>query len=140
MIDGRRQDSKSPPDSEAATPVYQRATEQIRTAARWLVTTFAAVGGALIAAVPLSDLGKIDVGSSNFWWAIGALLGALIAIATVAFSVSRVFTAKYISFAEFLLQDVPSGRGTWTSWLTNPVMVWRHRQNLSRRALIRDIR
>jgi hypothetical protein len=84
-----------------------QATESIRAAARWLLTAFAAVGGALVAGVPLTDLGTLDVPSLRFFAAIAAILVALGAIALMIGTVARVFTARYVSFGDLALRDFP---------------------------------
>lgn len=92
----------------AASP-YQSAAENIRSAARWLVTAFAGVGGVLVAGVPLTDLGNIKPWSGAFVAAVGGIIAALLAIAYMIFVVSRVFTAEFISFADFAGADIPGG-------------------------------
>ena len=95
----------------SASP-YQSAAENIRSAARWLVTAFAAVGGVLVAGVPLTDLGEITPWSGAFVAAAGGVVAALLAIAYMIFVVSRVFTAEFISFADFAGSDIPGGESS----------------------------
>lgn len=96
-----------PPVNEAVQSPYLAAAENIRTAARWLLTAFAAVGGVLIAGVPLTAIGRIDPWSINFLAAAVGVGVALLAIAYMIYLVSRVFTAEFVSFAEFSVADLP---------------------------------
>ena len=90
---------------------YQQATESIRAAARWLMTAFAAVGGVLVAGVPLSDLGRLEVRSARFVLAVSAVAVALVAIGYMIRTVARVFTARYVSFGELAAADFPEKAG-----------------------------
>lgn len=109
--------SDIPQSDPEATPVpppsspYLAAAEDIRTAARWLLTAFAAVGGALIAGVPLTAVGRTAPFSGSFFWAAGGVAAALTAIAYMIFLVSRVCTSEFISFAEFTRIGVPGVTG-----------------------------
>ena len=68
----------SPAEAPDQSP-YVVAAENIRTAARWLLTAFAAVGGVLIAGVPLTAIGRIEPWSLNFFLAAGGVAVALVA-------------------------------------------------------------
>ena len=86
---------------------YLKASDNIRAAARWLVAAFAAVGGVLVAGVPLTDIGRIKPWSTDFFWATGGLAVALAAIAYMIYTTSRVFTDRFVSFNEFIGGDRP---------------------------------
>jgi len=90
---------------------YQQATESIRAAARWLLAAFAGVGGVLVAGVPLTDIGRIGVWTFRFWLAVGAIVVALAAIGLMIRAVSKVFTARYVSFGELGQADFPDKSG-----------------------------
>lgn len=62
-----------------------KGTEELLSTAKWIITTFGAVGGALIAGISFSDLGKLD-GTDQLLAALGAGLGivGVVAIITIA--------------------------------------------------------
>jgi hypothetical protein len=93
--------------SGATLSPYVQATESIRAAARWLLAAFAAVGGVLVAGVPLTDLGRVGVWNFRFWIAVAAIVAALGAIGWMIRAVARVFTAEYVSFGELRQADFP---------------------------------
>jgi hypothetical protein len=62
-----------------------------------------------VAGVSLTDLGEIKPWSGAFVAAVGGVVAALLAIAYMIFVVSRVFTAEFISFADFAGADIPGG-------------------------------
>ena len=77
-----------------AVSPYREATQGIRSSARWLVTAFAAVGGALVAGVPLTDLTQVDTSSSHFWLALVSAGLSLAVIGGMILGVSQVFTNR----------------------------------------------
>lgn len=94
--------------NESDTP-YQQPADTIRTTAKWLVTAFAGVGGILVAGIPLSKLGDL-----RGWRLILGLAAIVIALAMIFYIiplVSRVFTAKYITLADFGLSVFPTRTG-----------------------------
>lgn len=93
--------------SGATSSPYVEATASIRAAARWLLTAFAAVGGVLVAGVPLTDIGRVGIWSFRFWIAVAAIIAALGAIGWMIRAVARVFTAEYVSFGELQQADFP---------------------------------
>jgi hypothetical protein len=96
------------PDATGDLPsVYRSGTEGIRSAARWLATALAAVGGVLVGGVPLSGLGSTNTGSLSFWLAIAAVAVAIAALGYMIFLISRIFTAEFVTFAEFEMADLP---------------------------------
>jgi hypothetical protein len=111
-IVGRLVASEEPPSATpAAESQYVAAAETIRQAARWLVAAFAGVGGVLVAGVPLTDVGRVEAGTSDFWFAVMGIAAALVAIAYMIHAVSRVFTSEFISFAEYSEATVPGVTG-----------------------------
>ena len=60
----------------------QRANDQIRTTAKWLVTSVAAIGAILLGTIQLSSVGKLTNGTPG-WRIIAAILGAGLAVAGV---------------------------------------------------------
>jgi hypothetical protein len=95
-------------DEPTSASPYQQATEGIRAAARWLLTAFAAIGGVLVAGVPLTDVGRVGIWSLRFWVVIAAIVVALAAIGWMIRAVSRVFTAEYVSFGDLRQADFPT--------------------------------
>jgi hypothetical protein len=92
---------------------YRDGTEGIRSAARWLATAFAGIGGVLVAGVPLTGLGETDVGSLSFWLALASVAVAVGALGYMIFSISRVFTAEFVSLAEFAMSSFPVTTNRW---------------------------
>ena len=93
-----------------AVSPYREATQGIRSSARWLVTAFAAVGGALAAGVPLTDLTQVDTSSSHFWLALVSAGLSLAVIGGMILGVSQVFTSRYPTLSEFALTAFTGGR------------------------------
>lgn len=79
------------------------AIDRLRETAKWLIVSFAAVGGVVVAGSQLSDLGTLDTGTGRFWI---ALLGALVALGGV--------TAA-IGFIGQVLVDPPVGMRSLTA-------------------------
>lgn len=98
-----------PPKAEPASDdswfaAIQRANDQIRTTAKWLVTSFAAIGAILLGTIQLSSVGKLTNGSPGSR-IIAAILGAGLAITGVI--VALWFTSAVLIpfFNSFRLAD-----------------------------------
>lgn len=87
----------TPASGDPRVPQYEDAINRIRETAKWLIASFAAVGAALAASIPLSNFGEAQ--GSRLDWAIAGALIAFAGIAMAIFSVSRVLTPNYLSLA-----------------------------------------
>lgn len=101
-------DQNAPKAEPASTDLWfaaiQKANDQIRTTAKWLVTSFAAIGAILVGTIQLSSVGKLTNGSPGS--RIGAaIVGAGLAIAGVI--VALWFTSAVLIpfFNSFRLAD-----------------------------------
>jgi hypothetical protein len=80
-----------PAKAEASHP-YRTAIDELRSTARWLITTFAAVAGVLLAGVQLTGIGELEGDELT-----GALICAAVAIVGVALAIhgaARVLTTR----------------------------------------------
>lgn len=67
---------------------YSEAIAELRSAAKWLIASFGAVGAALIAGVQLSQLSHVH--HEHLWEAVGAIIVALAGVALAIYSASNV--------------------------------------------------
>jgi hypothetical protein len=109
---------------EASTAAgYAAATENLRTATRWLLTAAAGAGAALVAGLQLTSIGSL--GTSD--WprlaaAVGGLAGGLGAVGYMIFEASLLLTDKWITLAALEMERV------------NPLL-WDSRRRRDRRRL-----
>lgn len=112
----------------SGTP-FEDATRNLQAAARWIVTALAAVGGVLVAGIPLTALGKV-----SGWEAIlafASLFVALVAIGVVIPVVAKVFTTPYVTLTELAQSEFPTRKGQDTSRVTDIVdKIHRSREEL----------
>jgi hypothetical protein len=90
------------PGSAGSAGPYASATETLRSAAKWLLAAVAAVGGALVAGLQLTNLGRL--GSDE----LPRLILALVAVAAAAVAVgymireaSGVLTSEWVTLTHF---------------------------------------
>ncbi len=85
-------------DAQPDPDVLGAAADRIRETAKWLITTFAAVAGVLVAGSQLSDIGHLS------WWRfVLALLAVLVGLIGVAYAINeaaKVLTAGRVSLGE----------------------------------------
>jgi hypothetical protein len=80
---------------------YSRATDSVRTTAKWLLATLAAVGAALIAGIQLTKLGSLQLAQwPRIVAAAVSLAAALTAVGYMIHHTARVFTDEWITLAE----------------------------------------
>jgi hypothetical protein len=93
-----------PASDDSWFAAIQRANDQIRTTAKWLVTSFAAIGAILLGTIQLSSVGKLTNGSPGSR-IVAAILGAGLAITGVI--VALWFTSAVLIpfFNSFRLAD-----------------------------------
>jgi hypothetical protein len=92
---GGGQDQTPPPP--ASYPEIATANQRLRDTAKWILTSFAAVGAILVAGLQLSSLGNLT-GDTSGWRIFAALLGVVLAAGGVALAIG--YTASV--FAPFL--------------------------------------
>jgi hypothetical protein len=102
--------------SLARTDQYTAAVERNRDVAKWLLVTFAAVGGTLIAGSQLSDLGTLH--DTRLLVACVAAAGALLAVAAAVGGVSRVLLPQAATVAR--LSKDPDFEGARTLLRSDP--------------------
>jgi len=94
------------------------AVEEIRTTAKWITAAFAAVGGALITGISLSDLGE-QTGSAEVF-AIGGATAAIFGVLLVILFATRVLASPFVVLAEFSQVEEPHPAGIWSSFNPAP--------------------
>lgn len=82
----------------------RQGTAGILTTAKWLVTTFGAVGGAVLAGISFSDLGTLE-GTDKLIGVLGAI-AALIGVVILIYFAARVLTTQIVT-----LLDLRSEKG-----------------------------
>jgi hypothetical protein len=73
-------------DTALSTAVLPNASDRIREALKWLITTFAAIGAVLVAGSQLSSLGTLDTGSGRF---VAAAVGIVLGFIGIAIAIWR---------------------------------------------------
>jgi hypothetical protein len=106
--DGKKEESVAdkPPDAgdgkpEAATThedELRQGTAGILTTAKWLVTTFGAVGGAVLAGISFSDLGTLE-GTDKVIGILGAI-AALVGVVILVYFAARVLTTQIVTLLD----------------------------------------
>ncbi|MFD3539619.1 pentapeptide repeat-containing protein [Streptomyces sp. NPDC058662] len=66
------------------------ANDKIRSAAKWLIASSAAVGAALLAGSQLSNIGKLAPSEGRFWWAIAGSVVGLVAVLIAIWLATRI--------------------------------------------------
>ena len=100
----------SKPETAARPDQSSTAVDQIRTTAKWLLTTFGAVAAVLVTGTQLSDIG--DTSDGKFWLALfGAVLG-LTGVGIVIWMTGRVLAPHRVGLDE-ITND--SNVGKWAS-------------------------
>jgi hypothetical protein len=85
---------------------YAAATDNLRTATRWLLTAAAAAGAAMVAGVQLTRIGSLSLGDWPRLIAAGAGLAAgLGAVGYMIFRTSRLLTDEWITLAQLELYE-----------------------------------
>jgi hypothetical protein len=84
---------------DSTTSAQLNALDEIRSTAKWIAAAFAAVGGALITGISLSDLGGAR-GSEEVWAVFGAGI-AIGGVLTVILFATRVLASPFVLLAEF---------------------------------------
>src|SRR3954453_2716204 len=87
------------PPARLGSEAYTRATENLRSATKWLLAAFAATGGILIAGLQLTPLGSLLT-----WRAALAATSALLALGSVGLlivSAGGLLTDEWVSLAQF---------------------------------------
>jgi hypothetical protein len=84
---------------DITTGAQLKALDEIRSTAKWIAAAFAAVGGALITGISLSDLGG-ETGSEQVWAVAGAGV-AIGGVLTVVLFATRVLASPFVLLAEF---------------------------------------
>jgi hypothetical protein len=84
---------------DGTTSAQLKALEEIRSTAKWIAAAFAAVGGALITGISLSELGG-ETGSAQVWAVVGAAV-AIGGVLTVILFATRVLASPFVLLAEF---------------------------------------
>jgi hypothetical protein len=120
-------------DEPTGTSAYNQAAAALRSTAQWLITAFAAIAGVLVAGVPLTGIGRIKVGTNEFYAAIGGLALALLAIAYIIRQVAKVLTNEYVNLTGLALEEMQRRQGPGQ---TSPVV---HSIELSREELFGDV-
>jgi hypothetical protein len=112
------------------------AVENIRTTAKWITAAFAAVGGALITGISLSDLGE-QTGSAEVFAIAGAAV-AIFGVLLVILFATRVLASPFVVLAEFDQVEEPRPAGLWSSFNPAPSqkrqlawVLWRLNENRS---------
>lgn len=88
---------------------YADATEKLRSAAKWLMTAAAGVGGVLVAGLQLGSLGELSL---DHWQrlviAVAGLALALGGVAVVVAHAGRLLTEDWITLGELSVEDFES--------------------------------
>ncbi|MFJ3794268.1 pentapeptide repeat-containing protein [Kitasatospora sp. NPDC090091] len=80
------------------------ANDKIRSAAKWIVASSAAVGAALLAGSQLSNIGKLPPSEGRFWWAVvGAVIG-LIAVVCAIWLATRILLPLTVTIDQLVRQ------------------------------------
>jgi len=83
---------------------YAAATDNLRTATRWLLTAAAATGAAMVAGLQLTSIGSLGAGDwPRLVLAAAGLAGALGAVGYMIFRTSRLLTDEWITLAHLEL-------------------------------------
>ena len=80
-----------------ATVQFAAAADRVRDTARWLIVSFAAVGGILVAGSQLSSLGTLGPTDLRFWLALAGAVVALTAVVAAVAAVSAVLVIEPLS-------------------------------------------
>jgi hypothetical protein len=88
----------------SAAAGYAAATDNLRTATRWLLTAAAAAGAAMVAGLQLTSIGSLGAGDwPRLVAAAAGLAGALGAVGYMIFRTSRLLTDEWITLAHLEL-------------------------------------
>ncbi|GAA2285401.1 hypothetical protein GCM10010145_55200 [Streptomyces ruber] len=101
-------DTESASEAPALSSGYLAAVEALRSAAKWLLTAFAAIGTALTAGLQLTGLGELPPTSWRLWVAVGAIGTALAALGYMVNSASAVLTQDWVTLNTFTDRDIES--------------------------------
>ncbi len=104
-------------DETSAADPLEKANEQIREAAKWLIGSAAAVAAALIAGSQLSSIGKLEVGlptsveTVRLWVAVGGAVVGLVAIVYVLWTAVQLLPQISVTIRDLIAEwDKPSDR------------------------------
>lgn len=86
---------------------YAMATDNLRAAARWLLTAVTAAGGVLVAGLQLTGLGSLGLGDwPRLLIACGGLAAGLGAVGYMVYQASLMLTDEWISLAQLDLEMI----------------------------------
>jgi hypothetical protein len=95
------------PGDASSAASYATATDNLRTAARWLLTSAAAAGAILVAGVQLTSIGSLDLSDwPRLIAAAAGLAAGLGAVGYMIFQASLLLTDKWITLAALELEQV----------------------------------
>jgi hypothetical protein len=93
-----------PGDPSSPAAGYAAATDQLRTATRWLLTAAAAAGAAMVAGVQLTSIGSLSLSDwPRMTVAAAGLAAGLGAVGYMIFRTSRLLTDEWITLAQLEL-------------------------------------
>jgi len=81
-------------------PGYAAQLENLRSAAKWLVTAFAGVGGILVVGLQLANIGRLSASSGRLYVALAAAAIGLAAVAFMIKEASAVLTYESLTLAD----------------------------------------
>jgi hypothetical protein len=94
------------PDEASPAAGYAAATDNLRTATRWLLTAAAGAGAVIVAGLQLTSIGSLDLSEWPRLAAAGAgLTAAFGAVAYMIFRTSRLLTDEWITLAQLQLDQ-----------------------------------
>jgi len=94
------------PDDASRAASYAAATENLRSATRWLLTAAAAAGAAVAAGLQLTSIGSLDIDDwPRLAAAAAGLAGALGAVGYMILRTSRLLTNEWITLADLELDQ-----------------------------------
>ncbi|MFJ5798476.1 pentapeptide repeat-containing protein [Streptomyces decoyicus] len=80
------------------------ANDKIRSAAKWLLASSAAVGAALLAGSQLSNIGKLAPSEGRFWWAIAGSVVGLVAVIVAIWLATRILLPITVTIDQMVRQ------------------------------------
>lgn len=88
----------APSTVEQLTGPWTSAIDQMRVSARWILSSFAAVGAVLVAGSQLSDIGALD--GSRLWLSLASAFAALLGIGLAIAGMSAVLTPRATTLSD----------------------------------------
>jgi hypothetical protein len=119
---------------DGGSRAYERAAAVIRDSTKWITAAFAVVGGALLAALPLSGVNWTQLSVGRLGFALLSLFVALSGVGLVVLFAGRVLTTEYAALRDLNREHVriaqisarrairPPGEQQTPAWWASPVL------------------